>query len=98
MTVETAVAIAGGFRPRGYHKTMIISRNFAGGTLSLRRADHLPDLPRRHRAGSGTLVLNRRPVIGTNNPMADGGFPFYFTFLARNAIERSQASLAAASL
>jgi Polysaccharide biosynthesis/export protein/SLBB domain len=32
MTVETAVAIAGGFGPRGYHKTMIISRNFAGGT------------------------------------------------------------------
>ena len=32
MTVETAVAIAGGFTPRGYHRTMTISRNFAGGT------------------------------------------------------------------
>jgi polysaccharide export outer membrane protein len=32
MTVETAVAIAGGFTPRGYHRTMTISRNFPGGT------------------------------------------------------------------
>ncbi len=32
MTVETAVAIAGGFGPRGYHKTMIISRNSGGHT------------------------------------------------------------------
>jgi polysaccharide export outer membrane protein len=32
MTVETAVAIAGGFGPRGYRKTMIISRNSGGGT------------------------------------------------------------------
>jgi protein involved in polysaccharide export with SLBB domain len=30
MTVETAVAIAGGFGPRGYHKSVMISRN-AGG-------------------------------------------------------------------
>ena len=30
MTVETAVAIAGGFGPRGFHKTMIISRNSGG--------------------------------------------------------------------
>jgi polysaccharide export outer membrane protein len=33
MTVETAVAIAGGFGPRGFHKTMIISRNIPSGTL-----------------------------------------------------------------
>jgi len=33
MTVETAVAIAGGFGPRGFHKTMIISRNSPSGTL-----------------------------------------------------------------
>jgi polysaccharide biosynthesis/export protein len=32
MTVETAVAIAGGFTPRGYHRTMLISRNFGGST------------------------------------------------------------------
>jgi polysaccharide export outer membrane protein len=30
MTVETAVAIAGGFGPRGSHKTVVISRNFGG--------------------------------------------------------------------
>jgi len=30
MTVETAVAIAGGFGPRGYHKSVIISRNSGG--------------------------------------------------------------------
>jgi protein involved in polysaccharide export with SLBB domain len=33
MTVETAVAIAGGFGPRGYHKTMMISRNSGGRTF-----------------------------------------------------------------
>jgi polysaccharide biosynthesis/export protein len=33
MTVETAVAIAGGFTPRGYHRTMIISRNAGGSTV-----------------------------------------------------------------
>jgi Polysaccharide biosynthesis/export protein/SLBB domain len=32
MTVETAVAIAGGFGPRGYHRKMIISRNSGGRT------------------------------------------------------------------
>jgi polysaccharide biosynthesis/export protein len=32
MTVETAVAIAGGFGPRGYRRTMIISRNSGGST------------------------------------------------------------------
>jgi len=32
MTVETAVAIAGGFTPRGYHRTMTISRNAGGRT------------------------------------------------------------------
>jgi polysaccharide export outer membrane protein len=30
MTVETAVAIAGGFGPRGYKKAVIISRNYGG--------------------------------------------------------------------
>jgi polysaccharide biosynthesis/export protein len=30
MTVETAVAIAGGFGPRGYHKSVMISRNSGG--------------------------------------------------------------------
>ncbi len=32
MTVETAVAIAGGFTPRGYKKDVIISRNYGGQT------------------------------------------------------------------
>ena len=30
MTVETAVAIAGGFTPRGYKQTVIVSRNYGG--------------------------------------------------------------------
>ena len=30
MTVETAVAIAGGFGPRGERKSVIISRNYGG--------------------------------------------------------------------
>jgi polysaccharide biosynthesis/export protein len=33
MTVETAVAIAGGFGPRGYRRTVIISRNSGGGSV-----------------------------------------------------------------
>ena len=33
MTVETAVAIAGGFGPRGYKKSVIISRNYGGQTI-----------------------------------------------------------------
>ena len=36
MTVETAVAIAGGFGPRGDRKTVIVSRNFGGQTLRFR--------------------------------------------------------------
>ena len=30
MTVETAVAIAGGFTPRGYKQYVVISRNYGG--------------------------------------------------------------------
>ncbi len=30
MTVETAVAIAGGFGPRGFHDYVVISRNYNG--------------------------------------------------------------------
>jgi polysaccharide export outer membrane protein len=33
MTVETAVAIAGGFGPRGYRRSVIISRNSGGSTV-----------------------------------------------------------------
>jgi protein involved in polysaccharide export with SLBB domain len=33
MTVETAVAIAGGFGPRGYHRSVTISRNYNGQTV-----------------------------------------------------------------
>ncbi len=33
MTVETAVAIAGGFGPRGYKKAVTISRNYGGETV-----------------------------------------------------------------
>jgi polysaccharide biosynthesis/export protein len=33
MTVETAVAIAGGFGPRGLHSPVIISRNYNGQTI-----------------------------------------------------------------
>jgi protein involved in polysaccharide export with SLBB domain len=33
MTVETAVAIAGGFGPRGLHSQVIISRNYNGQTI-----------------------------------------------------------------
>ena len=32
MTVETAVAIAGGFTPRGYKKYVVVSRNYGGQT------------------------------------------------------------------
>jgi polysaccharide export outer membrane protein len=36
MTVETAVAIAGGFGPRGDHKSVVISRNYGGSVYRFR--------------------------------------------------------------
>ena len=36
MTVETAVAIAGGFGPRGYKKSVIVSRNYGGQVYRFR--------------------------------------------------------------
>ena len=98
MTVETAVAIAGGFGPRGFRKTMIISRNLPGGHGALRSAEHLPDPSRRYGRRPGTLVLTGAPNKWLGNPAIRTSIDFYFTFFARNAIERCQASLAAASL
>jgi len=45
MTVETAVAIAGGFGPRGDRKSVIISRNYGGQTLRFRTPVTAPVRP-----------------------------------------------------
>ena len=57
MTVETAVAIAGGFTPRGYKKYVVISRNYGGQAYRFSTPDHRADPARRHHKGGGTLVL-----------------------------------------
>ena len=58
MTVETAVAIAGGFGPRGFRKTVTISRNHQRPADPLRDADHRAGAPGRHDPGAGALVLD----------------------------------------
>jgi len=45
MTVETAVAIAGGFGPRGYKKAVIISRNYGGQTIQFQTPITAPVQP-----------------------------------------------------
>ena len=57
MTVESAVAIAGGFSPRARRDRVTVTHTDASGTGALRgAARHLPQ-PRRYRAGRRTLVL-----------------------------------------
>ena len=57
MTVESAVAIAGGFTPRAQRDRVTITHTDASGTGALRRAAGHPDQPRRYRARRRTLVL-----------------------------------------
>ena len=45
MTVETAVAIAGGFGPRGYKKAVIISRNYGGQVVQFQTPITAPVQP-----------------------------------------------------
>jgi polysaccharide biosynthesis/export protein len=45
MTVETAVAIAGGFGPRGDHKSVVISRNYGGQVYRFRTPVTAPVRP-----------------------------------------------------
>ncbi len=45
MTVETAVAIAGGFGPRGDHKSVVISRNYGGSVYRFRTPVTAPVSP-----------------------------------------------------
>ena len=45
MTVETAVAIAGGFGPRGYKKSVVISRNYGGQTVQFQTPITAPVQP-----------------------------------------------------
>ena len=45
MTVETAVAIAGGFGPRGDHKSVLISRNYGGSVYRFRTPVTAPVSP-----------------------------------------------------
>ena len=45
MTVETAVAIAGGFGPRGYKRAVVISRNYGGQTIQFQTPITAPVQP-----------------------------------------------------
>ena len=56
MTVENAVAVAGGFAPRAKKQNVELTRN-AGRQLHQRRAAQLSHAPRRHRRGEGAVVL-----------------------------------------
>ena len=57
MTVETAVAIAGGFGPRALHNPVIVSRNVNGQVFRFEAPITAQIRPGRHRPGAGTLVL-----------------------------------------
>ena len=64
MTVETAVAIAGGFTPRAYRYDVSIDRPTPGGTVRGRAgaAAHAR-AARRHHRHQGTLVLGARSSV-----------------------------------
>ena len=57
MTVESAVAIAGGFSPRARRDRVTLTHTDASGTGALRRAAGRTRQPRRHRARRRALVL-----------------------------------------
>jgi len=54
MTVETAVAIAGGFTPRAYHTDVVISRTVGGQTVRITVPATAPVRP------GDTITINER--------------------------------------
>ena len=67
MTVETAVAIAGGYTPRAFKRKIEISRQVDGADRTARRVAELSGAPRRHRPRRRTLVLTSH---GGADPLA----------------------------
>ena len=59
MTVESAVAIAGGFSPRARRDRVTVTHTDASGTARFVVPPGTPDQPRRYRAGRRALVLAR---------------------------------------
>ena len=59
MTVETAVAIAGGYTPRAFKHQIEISRQIERPDREARRVAQLSGAPGRHHQGRRTLVLSR---------------------------------------
>ena len=59
MSVESAVAIAGGFSPRARRDSVTLTHTDASGPMPRRGAARHPAQPRRHRAGRRTLVLTK---------------------------------------
>ena len=57
MSVESAVAIAGGFSPRAKRDRVTLTHTDAGGSSPRGGAARHPDQPRRYRARRRTLVL-----------------------------------------
>ena len=92
MSVETAVAIAGGFTPRAFRKTVMLNRTLNGRQVRISVPVTVPAASRRHDHRARTVVLIC--LITDLDPL----LPYFFRCFCRNAIERRQATLAAASL
>jgi protein involved in polysaccharide export with SLBB domain len=105
MTVETAVAIAGGFAPRAFRQTVIVTSLRQRRAAAHDRAVQLSPASGRHGECAGALVLTderrrttddrRRHDSVIRHPSSD---LYFCTCFCRNAIERRQATIAAPSL
>ena len=103
MTVETAVAIAGGFAPRAFRQTVIVTRFVNGEQLRMTVPFNCPAASGRHGECAGAVVLTDERRRTTDDrrhtrlrrPSSD---LYFCTCFCRNAIARRQATLAAPSL
>ncbi len=77
MTVEKAVAIAGGFAPRAYKDKVELTRSAPGQQMKGDVPLSYPLAPRRHRAGQGALVLALRNCSARPR---EGGDPDFLKF------------------
>ena len=64
MTVQNAVAVAGGFTPRGFHGDVDITRVVDGRPMTFEAPLDFPGPTRRYDRGPGTVLLGYRPIPG----------------------------------
>ena len=62
MTVQNAIAVAGGFTPRAVQDSVDITRIVGGSPGDLLRAPCLPGAAGRHDNRAGTVLLDYRPM------------------------------------